>query len=594
MPDSSWLPRVPFIDDGEPVDQNVSNRPSVALAGQTQYLKDRLDAAALGESTRAFGAVLASAVLPNQPVAWNAVTEQFEPALASVAPDPVSGSLVAGPLADCVGICSDKSTPTYGTIVTGGRFATNLANAVSGTPTVGRYYLSSSVAGTLTTQRPAVSVPVLYWDGTYAYVAPSLHQFLESHVHYRFALPCAPAGGQVAIGGHVAVTSPDATKPGWLPAAHASFNGKAPTGASYGYNLAVDPNLSKVWPPTPIESAVFVWDKGLDDTGGTVLPTGLNGLVYGNRYGIWWMSDCVGDTPWPASYDPAHPPVPAGPNSSLGAECPRLVDMRLFVAFTEMLFLTDKSVVTSLTPAAGSAITVADCAGNPARTGDLQLGLNFALLTGTDVIEGPLVYKTLAAGVFHRGNVVEKLVAGANVTLTPTVTNAHDGSAQGTVLIDVDVDLASRELAPQVIRLQDARERFLANVPYIGFPPDRPSAITAPFAIPPIGLPTTPTIVLRVQLLGTTAGTLPALTVVFRRISRPVPAATPLALPLSDTTLPITTTLAVGANQYVEATSSPVTIATGDTFLITFSRAGGDGYTGEVGLLRLGAVIGGS
>jgi hypothetical protein len=46
----------------------------------------------------------------------------------------------------------------------------------------------------------------------------------------------------------------------------------------------------------------------------------MTGLVVLDANGIWWLSDCHNDAPWPATYDSA---VSEPPLSEGYAECPR-------------------------------------------------------------------------------------------------------------------------------------------------------------------------------------------------------------------------------------------------------------------------------
>ena len=50
------------------------------------------------------------------------------------------------------------------------------------------------------------------------------------------------------------ITDADDNLAGWLPADHASFNGKAPHGAQFGYNFKQHSSLANSWPPLPMAS----------------------------------------------------------------------------------------------------------------------------------------------------------------------------------------------------------------------------------------------------------------------------------------------------------------------------------------------------
>lgn len=583
-----WDYQVQHIRDGEPVDQHVASRPDRQLERRDQYLKDRLDAAGLGEAVVAYGSACAPGVTVGMPVAWNAANGRFEPAIAATRVAP-GGALELDPLADVVGVVRAKASATSADVVLAGRATIDLTGVVTGVVTAGRYYLSAATPGKLVRQRPPVSVSVLFADGAgTVYVQPTSRELLEAHVHHKFDLVCAPAGvhSDPGVGNRHQVLSPDPTKSGWLPANHASFGGKAPAGAVFGYNLAAHPSLQSVFPPIPPEAAVLVWDKGLNRVGGVIVPTGSDALAVVNRDGIWWFSDVYGDVPWPANYNSASPPADVGPNSG-SPESPRAEEMRLTLAFAQMLLATDKTVVTRLSAPANSPITLDGCAVGSGYVGDVRIDLDLDLLVSDQQEAGSLVLKSLQGATFRRGHVVEKLVAGAGVTLTPTVGNP--AAAQGAVTIDVDVDPGDRELLPEIVRLDDARERFHLDVPFIGFPAGRKSAVQLRFRVPYDGLPSQPVARLRLWLYGSFAGTLPALSATRRRLVRPSGA--PVPTPTADTVITLNTGVAVASAAYVEVQSEPFAVAEGDTILVTLARAVSDGYAGEVGLFRNGLVL---
>lgn len=589
MPGSVWVSDVAHIQDGEPVAASVASRPDKALEARSEYLKARLDGAGLGEAAIAHGAVLAPAVLAGHAVAWNPATQRLEPALAEVATDPSTGAFVPSWRADVLGIVLAKTSATMGDVLLGGRAPADLSAV--GVTAPGRYYLSSVTPGMLTPQAPPVSVPVLFHDGEFAYAVGGTRNFLEAHVHHKFSLACRPAGTASDPGSpnrHV-ISSPNPALPGWLPASHASFGGSAPAGAAFGYNLAAHPQLQRAWPPVPPSSAVLVWDKADASPGGAVIPlgTGGGGLCHVDHNGIWWMSDCYGDVPWPASYNSASPPTPLGQDTT-PPTCPRPEEMKLHLWFAEMLVATDKTVVTSLAAAPGSPLRIANCDGDPASTGALVADLDLAFLTDADLVAGPLVFKSIDGTTFKRGYVVEALEPGSNVTLTPTLTVAG-GRAAGTVRVDVNTGLADRLLTPQIVRVSNVRERLYQDVPYLGFPAGLASGVIFRYSIPAAGLPADPHAIVRPWLFSQTAGTLPAVTATYRRI--PAPGSTPTGLPTSDTPLVCNTNVAIGAGQYREVASAPIPVAAGDILLVHFARAAGDGFAGELGLLSYDASL---
>jgi hypothetical protein len=441
-------------------------------------------------------------------------------------------------------------------------------------------------------------------------VSPQIRDFLEEHIHYRFELETRAAGTPITIGDRVAINAPDVTAPGWLPATHASFNGTAPAGAVFGYNLAAHEELSNVWPPMPIGAVAMLWDKGQNLVGATEIPLGVDGLAICDINGIWWMSSCAADVPWTAGISASSSSSSAG--GAVVSECPRDERMRVIVTYLRMVFGNDRSVVTSLRPAPGSPITVQNCSYQTATTGDLQLGLNLQFLTDPAEAIGGQAYKEITTDYkFKRGWVMEGMRVGSGpLTVTGTRTRALTSAekvslglpssstvniAQGLVTISYNDQLVEREISPQIIRLSDTVERLYQDIPYLGFPQGQDALLRVRLNIPAANLSADPNALLsmriRAQLFGRQSAVLPAMTMTYRRLPRPGTNGTPLVT--SDTGLTFTVpTSSVTTDVAVEVTSAAFTVVQGDTVLVTLSRSGStDGYGAEVGLLRLTGIV---
>jgi hypothetical protein len=619
---NNWLYNIRHVAPGEPVQSGVVNRPDAALAERTNYLKDRLDAAALGRALFDVDATIAPDVLEGQPVFWNYQTQRYEQALAAVEHDTVTQTLTVQASSDCLGLLYKKKSSTLGDIVLRGIVKLpGLTNAVDGTITAGRYYLSSEAAGKLTKQRPPATVSVCYIQGPkdncaadpWVVVMPQVRDFLEDHIHYRFELVSQPAGTATVSNNRYAITSPDVTKQGWLPANHASFNGKAPAGAVFGYNLAAHEAVSRVWPPIPVSAVAMLWDKGASRVGATEIPLGSDGLAVCDANGIWWMSDCVGDVPWPASVTSS-----SSSSSSAAPECPRDERMRVIVVFLRMVFGNDRSVVTSLEAAPGSPIVITNCDGLPAKTGDLEIDLNLNLAIKPPLLDGGKVFKAVEDGYkLREGWVTEGIVSGSPAivvssvntptsTYTRTLTTAEKTALgfsptavvtakQGLVKISFNDALVERDIAPQIIRLSDVVERLYNDIPYLGFPQGQDSSVRVRLNVPAAGLGTGLVMKIRAQLFGRKTATLPAMELTYRRLPRPGTGG--VALVVSDVTPALTFNSAVSATQDVaiEIESASFAVAEGDTVLVTLRRPliGGvaDAYTAEIGLLRLAGIV---
>jgi hypothetical protein len=622
---NNWLNNIKHVAPGEPVQAGVVARPDRALADRTNYLKDRLDAAALGRALFDVDATIAPDVLPGQPVYWNAQAQRYERAFAAVESDPVTQQLVVQASSDCLGLCAKKSSATLGDIVLRGIVQLPaLTNAVTGPITPGRYYLSTVDPGKLVKNRPPVTVGVCYVQGSkdnctdepWVVVMPQVRDFLEDHIHYRFELVCRPAGEHdpdlaAADGVHV-IDNPDAELEGWLPADHEVFQGRAPAGAKFGYNFSQHEALSRVWPPQPLQAVAVLWDKGIDKVGATEVPLGAGGLCVADINGIWWLSDCYNDVPWPAELSTL--PVSESESQATTVDCPRAETMRVSVVYLRMVYGNDRSVVTSLQPAANSPIIVTNCDGLPAKTGDLELGLNLQFLVDPNEALGGQAFKEITSEFkFKRGWMTEGLRVGAGpLTVTGTrsrVLSAAEKTAlglpagdtstikQGIVTISYDDQFVDREISPQIIRLSDTVERLYKDIPYLGFPESQDSLLRVRLNVPAANLGSALTMKIRVQLFGRTSAVLPPLGMSYRRIPRAAQSAATvnsgLSLPDTDTAIAFTVpSPAISIDKALEIESATFSVQEGDTVLVTLSRAGStDSYNAEVGMLRMTGIL---
>jgi hypothetical protein len=591
-----WTNRVRHVADGEPVDGATDGRPTRTLENNLQYIRSRIDDAELGEGVVAHDETVEPSTQIGMAVYRNAMTARYERALAAVEHDPPSGTLVPAPSADVVGVVLYKTAIDKADILLAGRGRIDLSGAVDGPPLPGRYYLSGSTPGMLVRQRPPVSVSVLvYTDDGLAVVQPVQRDFLEDHVHFRVRLHAQPAGDNGLVDGRRVVLLPDPDLPGWLPADHANFGGLAPAGAAFGYNLAAHPELARIFPPIPPSSSALFLDRGEGRVGGTLIPMGPAGLCVVDSVGIWWMSNCPGDVPWPESWT-APGPDAVPPNDPDGPECPRLEEFQLILAYTVMVFTTERTVVTSLRPGPNSPLRFTNCDGDDATTGDLQALIDYTFLVSPDQVDGSLVFKELDGTTFHRGRVIEGLRAGPGCELVSTNPKTDSGGTvthQGVVEVGFNTSPGERELPADLIRLAQTQERYHLDVPYIGMDAGRDTSLRMRFYVPPDGLPSGPTVRIRMQLLGRATGTLPALQLSYRVLPRPL-AATSLPGPSAERALTVVTTLSVSADQYVEVQSEAFAVATGDTILVQVARVRDDGYAGEVGLMRPVGILTGT
>lgn len=614
---NNWLNNIKHVAPGEPVQAGIVNRPDRALEDRTDYLRARLDAAELGRAVFDNDASVSPDVKPGQAVFWNAAASRYEQAMAAAEIDAETNAFVLRASADCVGICWRKKSDTLGDICLRGIVDLGaISNAITGPVTPGKYYLSSAEPGKLTKQRPAVTVAVCYVQivpdacnsATRVLVMPNSRELLDEHTHYRIDLYARPAGDNaIDEDGARYVDNPDDEAYGWLPADHEVFDGKAPNGAVFGYNIKKHQTLLDLWPPIPMQSVAMLWDKGVDLVGATEIPLGRNGLAICDANGIWWMSNCDGDQPWPATYST----VPVEDTNPPVAECPRDETMRISVVYIRMLLGNDRRVVTSLQPSDGSPIVVS-CDGVPATTGDLKLGLNlqYALPQGN----GALVVKEVAGQRLRQGYVAEGVVAHnlPQIAITGTADRALTSTEKetlgfvntegvviadevllhrGLLRLDFDDQFADRELQPQIVRLNDTVERLYMDIPYLGFPENQASSMRLRFNVPYDNIGENLQMRVRVQFFGKGTSSIPALTMTRRLIKRPgITAETAIALPSAETNVVFNSVVTLPANTAIERDSANFSVDAGDTVLVTIARTAATGYP-EIGVLRVTGII---
>lgn len=587
---STFQDIIQLIENGQNVDENTINTILRVLDGNTKYVKELLETLNRGEAVFLRNKTVDSSVVVGNPVYWNAATSRFEKALAAATVGD-DGNLTTAASAQVWGIIHHKHNSTSADILLHGFATLDISSAVSGSVTSGIYYLSAVTAGQLVKQQPAVSVSVLQSDGVGGvYVNPKFFDAFTDHKHYKFDLVCLPAGTHTppSVDARHEITSADDEVEGWLPADDPSFGGNAPEGAAFGYNLAAS-SLNSAWPPLPIGSVYIEWDKGEDkDVMGIGVPLGPTGLCVVDNFGIWWMSDCYKDVPWPYDYDTSSPPV----SSSESLECPRTLEMRMTLYFTRVTAQTNGNLVTSLVVDDDSAdVLEVTCAtdGTPASTGDLKIKFNQSLQVQGTTDTGSLAVKSLTGSVFSRGPVVARIKSNSPSLLVGGTTSGD--YKYGDVTLTLLDSVLGAELPVSVVRLDGVSEENYEDTIGLGFAPNRDSSFRGMFKIPAdLGSVTSVTLELRFKFLAMTTGSLPDMTLSYRKIPRPTPTVTThTALPTSDTSLAISmaagqTPNTITAGYYLEIKANTFTASPGDVVYYTLARegAGGDGYSGEV------------
>jgi hypothetical protein len=600
----SWERFIKFIKEGEPVSPGTPNRPLQQLDTNLRYLWDVIQAAALGSTVYARSQTIDPTLEVGQPVYFNPLNGRFEAAYATTVSDQATGYLTVPDQAQVWGLVADKLHADLADILLFGYAQIDITSAIGpevnpdGSVPAGTWYLSSLSAGSMTRQLPPITIPVCKSDNSGGvYVNPQFVDFVENHRHYVFELMMYPAGdvSPPVPGETHTISNADADQPGWLPADDPVFAGGAPAGAKFGYNLSQDGQLRNLYPPVPLQSACVVMQRpSVYDSVGEHRWYGqqlMADLVVIDRNGIWWMSDCYDEVPWPTVLDTLNPA-----SQSYGPCDPESKEYSLKLYYTRVGFATDNSTVTSLR--SRDERLVITCAGKPeeASTGDLDIDLNLEFMLGELNRPGFEVVKRFSpsTNTFDFGPVCEGLYATSSNVLLSGVSQTIGGQQvfQGPVGIGVLTDV-TQELSSQLVRLDGVTEE---NYPvlYLGMPDDVPTSYEVKFEVPG-DAPANSNFQLRLRLLGRAAGTLPQLTVSYFTTGRP-PAGldTPVDVIQARANLSITTVASVGANQAVEAISASVLVNPGDLIYIQVQRTPtdpADAYTGELGVIQQVGVL---
>ena len=591
---------ISLIKDGEPVSASVTDRPLQQLQQNIEYLYSLIQAANLGSTLYARNVTIESAAAQGMPVYYNATTQQFERALATTRIDNNVGLVETSDRSQVYGIVALKHTATLADILLFGRAEVDLSAAVSGDVETGLYYLSGIHPGVLVKQRPPVSICVLRVEAdNNVFVNPQFIEFIDRHNHYRFSLTCLPAGEHTPPdpGDPHVITNPDSSLSGWLPADDAIFEGLAPTGAKFGYNFSADVNLKNIWPPIPLHSAILSWYKAVTvDVGATVVPE--NDLVIFDANGIWWMSDCYQDVPWPFDYESSVTIT----NTNTYGECPRDLIMKMDLYFSRVEFATDGTLVSSLTSLDDRLIVKCEN-GEEGSTGPLTIDLDLNFQVDQTETRGSTVFKELSEDKFNTGFVVEGIYAGSdNIILSsdlPTIKliagdNDSPDVYQGMVQITALAESTSI-LEVQKIKVDGVENDELDGVLFLSFPSEDETSYRARIDIPvSLGI-LNPEMRLRFLVLGRAVGTLPDLVLTARILSRPTNGLiTPVDVPLSGEEFGValtTSAILATANQYVEATSDAIEIAPGDVVFYRLTREADDAYEGDIGIIQEYGIV---
>lgn len=313
---------LPPLTDGMPVNEETIQASLQSLYANDVYLKTVLDYFEMPSALTKCVEV-DPAIQPGQVVYYSESDQKYMPAKFETVAS-IGGRVYLSETAEVWGIVREKTTVDSALIVICGIAELDLTNAGVSMPAAGKYYLSTT-PGMLVDEPEDETTPVYVLtatpDGNVLF-RPWSGEYAGLVLQWKHSLLPEAAGVYFESGGNVQINSPDADLPGWLPADHPVFDGNAPAGAVFGYNIQQDADLASRWPPRFLQTVHLDFDRAIDpNVGGTTVPLGADGLAIVNADGIWWMANCVDDSPFNAA-----PSVPPSPGA-----CPREPQKRLIM-----------------------------------------------------------------------------------------------------------------------------------------------------------------------------------------------------------------------------------------------------------------------
>lgn len=587
---------IDFIKTGESVVPGTPNRPLSQLSQQLENLFNLYKSSRFGEALFLFDATVDPDVKIGMPLYYNSNNNRFEATVLSVTTGEDNSRVSLADSAIPWGVLSKKKTSITGDILVFGSDSVDIRGDHSGVNPGGvvpsaTWYLSSS-PGHVRTSPSDVSVPVFRTlSNGKIFILPIFHEQLLNRPEYSFRLFMYPSGtvSMPAEGDPHVITNPSEAIPGWLPVSHPSIAGIAPAGAFFGYNLSAHSALAAVFPPVRPENVVIRMQRSSHyDLNrrfyGQVL---YQDMVVVDANGVWWMTNSFDQVPWPTDLDNTNPLIPPNPSD------PQYDDYVLKMVFNDVLGREHRRGVNTLKSGDSRIQVVCPLSGEPAVSGDLEIRFESFLEVDAEDTPGYKVLKSVNSdlGTFQKGPVTSGVYAvSSNIQL---VGNEKSLTSNGLEIFRGDVGIrvteaGDRAIPASIVKLQNVTEE--ANpILYLGMSNNFKSSYTAKFNI---GADFTSGLSLKfvMRLLGKVNGTFPNLDVEYVRVPKPGAILTPVSLPdISGVAIPMTTSVAVTANQIVEAVSSSFIVEPGDIVYLTVTRdpeAGGDNYSGEIGVLQ--------
>lgn len=548
---------ISYINANDPVSAAITNKPLSQLKQETEELQSKFDATEAGNTLIYRDIPCDSSVKVGMPVYWDGEAQCCKPAYLAAELNNLTLEYETGTPADCIGLAYKKNSNYSADILIAGIVDfPALSDYLEGQ--TGRFYLGSA-PGSLSIVPNAQAFPLGVVLGTLGpcdsayrvYVNPSYTNNLLQHQHYSVDL------------------KPDNWEWFSVEDEHSPAN-------CYVYQIDDDEDLSKVWPPVPLDaiSATIDWADSSETIGGKELTVNKpNSLIQINEYGIYWMG----------ANDPAIPTTSSG-----------FLQARITLHFSKIRYATRNAFVTSIQPDTNQPFKFVDCRGREATSGDLyaQFTLNKEVVDSTDYDGYTLKQITddwksemvpTVNGLYVSGN--------ASVRGSKTFTYRDKTYYAGAVKLDISPYAANTEIAPQIIKVGAAQEREVYGITYLGLPAGRSSSLRLKFEIPANYSENPVSFKLRMQCIASIEGTYADATIKYYKVARATTAQDLQNLEVGAQTIACEFAKTVEPHTMFEVESSAITIDPGDTVIVTISRESENSYNADLAIARIHGIL---
>lgn len=546
-----------------------------------RFITAVLQTAREGSALIGFNAELSADLPVGTPVYWDSTTSTFKPSKLQIVN--VGGRYLASASSECWGAVYKKCGPNKAHLLLDGIAAINMVDVAGTANPTGKWYLDTVEGQYTSTPGRMLVCPVFLGMGNgkilfRPWFADNFPRFFPQILELSSAI----AGVLTNSGTTVSITSANNGIPGWLPASNPIFTGAKPAGALFGYNWKRDTNLQNIWPPIyPGESELIIDAGGnLSQGGRTIVSDNSRCIIDGS--GIWWMSNCAGQTPWDFAAAGA-----TGQNTC-PKSLPRKIWLKASFGPSDLANLTAVNSLKSRTPwvKVYSRDTTLD-----ATTGHLDLAIdNSQLVDPAATNVSPVAIKVFEDGKFKAGPVVVSLKSSSASLQVTGGTLQEDGSRIGQLTLQLTTS-KDFDLIPIEVKLDNAKTEHYNDTIAIGLRTGTISSFTNEFHVP-AAVTSGSQIQLRFWFLAPSTMTLPAgLELTVAKMA--APSSTPGTLPTYasvDLDYPEGDVLQV--NRYIQAESEPISVTGGDTLYVRLKRDGTtDGVASDLHVLKIFGVF---